>query len=500
MSYPLKTKILISLSIILGLFVFSNLFLISNTFAGNNINNPNANSSDQFPHAGNVVLDGTTGFAAGTVSVPNIIGVDNGSLTIGINNASQPKTLQFNGYNIFVINPGFQIINQKGYIAKSGTTGNQIVHGYLWAKDVDGDGCFATSTVRYNQSSTIPDTVAWGTGYRRVKDLTYAGEPDDGSAGVPPGCVAATFDFSLSLNPVSLNISRSSFGSTAITASLSSGTTQAVNFSVSGLPAGVTPNVLTSCSPSPTCSTTLTLTASASATLGLANVTITATSGSVVQNITLPLTVCQCSGTSGCCDGCNYRPTSYVCDTVNTYSCSSTACSGNVMKRSASKYCSGTSVGCDGTTGSYGSATLYDDCTSSEKCDSSATCRYDPSCVCSCAAWANGACDWTNGCRNQTRTCTPSNCSSIWQCVSDSSCTCTNDGGCTSSGIKMCSGDYYRTCGNYDSDPCLEWSTSVSCGGCGAKNTGGCTNNRYPYWGCKGAGTCYVVTCGQYGC
>jgi parallel beta-helix repeat protein len=39
--------------------------------------------------------------------------------------------------------------------------------------------------------------------------------------------------------------------------------------------------------------------------------------------------------------------------------------------------------------------------------------------------------------------------------------TCTND--CTSSGAKQCSGNGYQTCGNYDSDSCLEWSSVTAC-------------------------------------
>jgi len=35
---------------------------------------------------------------------------------------------------------------------------------------------------------------------------------------------------------------------------------------------------------------------------------------------------------------------------------------------------------------------------------------------------------------------------------------------CVSSGARQCSGDDYQTCGNYDSDRCLEWSASASCG------------------------------------
>lgn len=38
---------------------------------------------------------------------------------------------------------------------------------------------------------------------------------------------------------------------------------------------------------------------------------------------------------------------------------------------------------------------------------------------------------------------------------------CSNE--CSSSGAKECYGSGYRTCGNYDSDSCLEWSSAASC-------------------------------------
>ncbi len=40
---------------------------------------------------------------------------------------------------------------------------------------------------------------------------------------------------------------------------------------------------------------------------------------------------------------------------------------------------------------------------------------------------------------------------------------CIDDVGCTS-GLKKCSGTGYQTCGNYDADKCLEWSSVTSCG------------------------------------
>jgi hypothetical protein len=58
---------------------------------------------------------------------------------------------------------------------------------------------------------------------------------------------------------------------------------------------------------------------------------------------------------------------------------------------------------------------------------------------------------------------------------------------CTSAGQKSCVGTSgYRTCGDYDADSCLEWSSTTSCGG--GKQ-------------CSGAGTCASVTsCGDGSC
>jgi len=48
------------------------------------------------------------------------------------------------------------------------------------------------------------------------------------------------------------------------------------------------------------------------------------------------------------------------------------------------------------------------------------------------------------------------------QCQEDNDCiTCDNE--CPQEGLKQCSGNGYRTCGNYDSDSCLEWSSVTAC-------------------------------------
>ena len=103
------------------------------------------------------------------------------------------------------------------------------------------------------------------------------------------GSVTAPFVYALS-NAGNRTVMQGASTSTTITATLSSGTTQPVAFSTTGLPSGVTASYSqTSCSP--TCSTTLTLTASASAATGTVPVTVTGTSGTTTRSTSFNLTV-----------------------------------------------------------------------------------------------------------------------------------------------------------------------------------------------------------------
>lgn len=59
-----------------------------------------------------------------------------------------------------------------------------------------------------------------------------------------------------------------------------------------------------------------------------------------------------------------------------------------------------------------------------------------------------------------------------------------------SSGDKRCSGsNQYKVCGNYDSDSCLEWSSARSCIGETYRGYGRCNENERPSWYCSG-GNC----------
>jgi|CXWL01.1.fsa_nt_gi hypothetical protein len=105
-----------------------------------------------------------------------------------------------------------------------------------------------------------------------------------GTSTLPPA-----FNFSLS-NGGNKAVTRGGSVTNSLTASLVSGTAQAVSLSVSGLPSGVTRSFSpTSCTPN--CSSTLTLSASTAAALGTASLTVTATGGGISQTSAFTLTV-----------------------------------------------------------------------------------------------------------------------------------------------------------------------------------------------------------------
>jgi len=102
----------------------------------------------------------------------------------------------------------------------------------------------------------------------------------------------------------------------------------------------------------------------------------------------------------------------------------------------------------------------------SSKCSSGQVCRSG-SCVSSCtpktcSTLGNYICgSWSNGCNGTINcgTCSANKTCSVGKCVSN----CNNE--CSVSGAKQCSGSTgYKICGNYDTDTCLEWSTATNCG------------------------------------
>lgn len=99
----------------------------------------------------------------------------------------------------------------------------------------------------------------------------------------------SSFDYSLS-NGGSRSVLQGQSASNSITVTLASGAAQAVTFSASGLPAGVTALFSpTSCGPS--CSSTLSLSTTGSTPTGNYTVTVAATGGGVTRSTNFPLTV-----------------------------------------------------------------------------------------------------------------------------------------------------------------------------------------------------------------
>ncbi|MBN2493686.1 MAG: PPC domain-containing protein [Deltaproteobacteria bacterium] len=71
-----------------------------------------------------------------------------------------------------------------------------------------------------------------------------------------------------------------------------------------------------------------------------------------------------------------------------------------------------------------------------------------------CECPATGCCDWG----------APQNCAAGQSCSNGQCVTCTND--CSPAGKKECVDEtHYRTCGDVDEDPCNEWSDSTECTG-----------------------------------
>jgi len=99
-----------------------------------------------------------------------------------------------------------------------------------------------------------------------------------------------TFNFSLT-NDGNKSVTPGQSIASTITATLSSGSSQAVSFSTAGLPSGATASYATSTSCNPTCSRTLNITTAASTPVGTYTITATGTGGGITKTTNFGLTV-----------------------------------------------------------------------------------------------------------------------------------------------------------------------------------------------------------------
>ncbi|MFH1364638.1 MAG: S8 family serine peptidase, partial [Candidatus Aenigmatarchaeota archaeon] len=150
-----------------------------------------------------------------------------------------------------------------------------------------------------------------------------------------------------------------------------------------------------------------------------------------------------CDCTSGlCCDGCNFRPSTYKCqeDVTTDYGCPwGTSCGANVGVRHQDRYCSGTSSSCNGQL-VWDSWTIADTCTSTETCtDNIQTCTYDSTCEQGIPAGCEGTdtscgnypyctnCNIQDGCYEtyyRDYSCNTKSCTYISDNCNDCSCSC----------------------------------------------------------------------------
>ena len=163
------------------------------------------------------------------------------------------------------------------------------------------------------------------------------------------------------------------------------------------------------------------------------------------------------SCTPSCTNECSYQGQTTCQDSGSNKTC------GYYDSDSCLEWSSSQSCGTDGCTG-----TTYRD----YHC-SGGTCSYsDQTCSTQCFYCGDNICN--SSCGENT-----SNCSQ--DCGQD----CSNE--CSYSGQRRCyNSTSNQTCGDYDSDSCLEWSNPDSCQGSTGCGYGKCDNDERPDWRCSG--------------
>jgi GH35 family endo-1,4-beta-xylanase len=163
------------------------------------------------------------------------------------------------------------------------------------------NGCLSQPACKSVQTWGITDKYSWipgtfpGFGAALLFDASYAAKSAYFAVQTRLGGTA-TPDFSLSASPASVVVTQGALGSSTVTVAPIAGFTNAVSFSASGLPAGVT----ASFSPTSGSSTKVTFAAAATAApVTGAAVTITGTSGTLTHSTPIALTVTPAGGTGG---------------------------------------------------------------------------------------------------------------------------------------------------------------------------------------------------------
>jgi chitodextrinase len=178
----------------------------------------------------------------------------------------------------------------------SASTDNVAVTGYRLER-CQGSTCAAFTQIATPTGTTYSNTgLSANTTYRyRVRAADAAGNLSSYSTIASATTqVLPLFNFTLS-NGGSKTVTQGNAVSNSISASLLSGSSQAVSFSAAGLPAGATASFSPS-SCSPTCSSTLTIQTLSSTPTGTYTITVTAMGGGVTRQTSFSLTVNTLSG------------------------------------------------------------------------------------------------------------------------------------------------------------------------------------------------------------
>jgi hypothetical protein len=148
---------------------------------------------------------------------------------------------------------------------------------------------YTTNGSTPSQSSTLYMGTMTLTSSATVKAKAFKSGSNPSADASASFTISQPFSFSLS-NSGDKSVNAGSSASNAISATLSSGSVQAVSFTVSGLPSGTTAS-FSSASCSPTCSSTLTIATSGSTPAGNFPVTVTSTGGGVTKTTAFTLSV-----------------------------------------------------------------------------------------------------------------------------------------------------------------------------------------------------------------